>query len=165
MKNVIFTSLLFALLLIFSSTPLAAVGTLPGKSTNEHVVDKSAMLHGVHEVDRSELENRLGRKLNLKERLGIKLLNRKIKKAKAKAAAGEDVSDRFDGLAITGFVVGLVGLLSLNPILGIIGIIFSAIALGRLGRTGRRGKGLAIAGLVCGVVASLLYLLVLAAFL
>ncbi len=49
-----------------------------------------------------------------------------------------------NGFAIAGFVLSFFG--------GILGIIFSAIGLSKSNKNGGKGKGLAIAGLVVGIV-------------
>ena len=57
---------------------------------------------------------------------------------------------KFSGFAVAGFVLSLVGA-------GILGLIFSAIALHRIHKYSDeyRGEGLAIAGLVIGIIMSL----------
>lgn len=58
-----------------------------------------------------------------------------------------------NGAAVAGFVLSIVGLfLTLWGIIPIIGIVLSAIALKTIGQTGEKGKGLAIAGLVIGII-------------
>jgi len=52
-----------------------------------------------------------------------------------------------DGMAVAGFVLGLLGVTVITAILG---IVFGAVALGRIRRTAQGGKGLAIAGIVIG---------------
>ena len=56
-------------------------------------------------------------------------------------------SSSTDGMAIAGFVLGLLGLAGITAILG---IVFGSVALGRIRRTGQGGRGLAIAGIVLG---------------
>jgi hypothetical protein len=53
-----------------------------------------------------------------------------------------------NGMAIAALVCGICGFLCYVP--GIVGIILGIIALNDINRTGRRGKGMAIAGIVCG---------------
>ncbi len=59
--------------------------------------------------------------------------------------------------AITGFVLALISLL-LNfwGIMGILATVFSAIALSKIATSNEKGKGMAIAGLIIGIV-SILY--------
>jgi hypothetical protein len=52
-----------------------------------------------------------------------------------------------NGMAIAGFVLGLLGLFVISAILG---IVFGSVALSRIRRTYQQGKGLAIAGIVLG---------------
>jgi hypothetical protein len=61
-----------------------------------------------------------------------------------------------DGMAIAGFVLGLLGILGISAILG---IVFGSVALGRVRRTGQSGRGLAIAGVVLGSCWLALYVL------
>jgi hypothetical protein len=59
----------------------------------------------------------------------------------AQAAAGHN------GMAIAGFVLGLLGFAGITAILG---IVFGSVALATIRRTAQPGKGLAIAGIVLG---------------
>jgi len=98
-----------------------------------------------------------------------RLMRRNLKKANRARLRSSDQqwssttasSDAFavNGFAIAGFVCGLVGVVSTGGlILGILGVVFSAIGLARIkkGRGGNFGRGLAIAGLVLGIVAIVL---------
>jgi hypothetical protein len=55
---------------------------------------------------------------------------------------------------VAGFVLGLVGLLIFGLLFGLLAIIFSAIGLGKINKDPSRwrGKGLAVAGLVIGII-------------
>ncbi|PZE20200.1 DUF4190 domain-containing protein [Paenibacillus xerothermodurans] len=55
-------------------------------------------------------------------------------------------------LGILSIVIPYIGL-----IIGIVAIIFSAISLKEIKRTGEQGRGMAIAGLVCGIIGTLIY--------
>jgi len=61
---------------------------------------------------------------------------------------------RVNGMAVAGFVLGLVGLLVFGLLFGLLAIIFSAIGLGKINKDPSRwrGKGLAVAGLVLGII-------------
>lgn len=59
------------------------------------------------------------------------------------------VNAGWSGFAIAGFVLSLLGLFGVGSVLG---IIFSAVGRNRARRTGQRGEGLAIAGIVIGIV-------------
>ena len=57
------------------------------------------------------------------------------------------------GLAIAGFVTGLVGFLLPGFLVALVGVVFSGIAIIRYRYAGhKRGRGLAIAGLVLGII-------------
>ena len=57
-----------------------------------------------------------------------------------------------DGLAIAGFVLGIISVFILPLILGARATIFSAIGLTRAPKRNKGGKGLAIAGLILGII-------------
>ncbi|HAT53105.1 MAG TPA: hypothetical protein DCS80_07575 [Betaproteobacteria bacterium] len=61
-----------------------------------------------------------------------------------------------DGLSIAAMCCGIFGLLVFG--FGVLGIIFGAIGLAKTSRTGRKGKGMAITGLVTGIIKVLLIL-------
>lgn len=66
-----------------------------------------------------------------------------------------------NGMATAGMICGIVGIVGcwlffLGPIAGLLGIIFGAIGLGRAGKMNGVGRGAAITGLVCGIVAFLM---------
>jgi len=60
----------------------------------------------------------------------------------------------YSGLAIAGFVCGLLGLTPcfVGLVLCILGIVFSSVGIAKTGIGKRRGRGLAIAGLVLSIV-------------
>jgi Domain of unknown function (DUF4190) len=66
-------------------------------------------------------------------------------------------SARYSGMAIAGFVLSLVALLPCFwiwiQVPGVLGVIFSAVGLRAIKQHQRRGRGLAIAGLVVGIIA------------
>ncbi len=63
-----------------------------------------------------------------------------------------DVKSSTNGLAIAGFVVSLCSLLiNFGGIVGLVGTILSAIGLSQV-KTKGKGKGLAIAGIIIGVI-------------
>jgi hypothetical protein len=72
-----------------------------------------------------------------------------------------------NGLAVAGFVLGLIGLLGswipvlniLGLVLGVVGVILAGIGLAKSKRSGA-GKGLSIAGIVLGLLAVVLAILV-----
>jgi hypothetical protein len=98
-----------------------------------------------------EVENFLGRKMTFMERVGFKVNKKKFVKTtnEARAMAG---NDRTNTMAIVGFVTSLI----LPPL----GIIFGLIALSQIRRSREKGHGLAIAGLIIGIVFTAVALLV-----
>jgi Domain of unknown function (DUF4190) len=72
-------------------------------------------------------------------------------------------SPPIEGFATTGMVLGIVGLVSgwIYVITPILGVIFSGVALKRISdarvNQPKGGKGMAIAGLICGVIGTLMY--------
>ena len=93
-----------------------------------------------------------------------------VKAEKVETVSTYETEQKTNGMAIAGFVVSCTGLLCCGGILGIIGAILSGVALGKTGPGKEGGRGLAIAGLVIGIietilaiVAILLYIFVFAA--
>ncbi|MBE9913567.1 DUF4190 domain-containing protein [Paenibacillus donghaensis] len=68
-----------------------------------------------------------------------------------------------NGKAITALVLGIISIviLWLGAILGILAIIFASLALKDIKRRHQGGRGLAIGGLVCGIVSIVLYVFLL----
>ena len=63
-----------------------------------------------------------------------------------------------NGLAVAGMICGILGLVLfwtiwLGIILGVLGIIFGAIGQSRAKTMGGTGRGMAMAGLICGAIA------------
>ena len=65
----------------------------------------------------------------------------------------------WSGFAIAGFVLSLLGLWGVGSVLG---IIFSVMGRNRARRTGQRGEGLAVAGIVIGIVTLLGFIAIVA---
>ncbi len=106
--------------------------------------------------DRLQLESQLGRKLSFSERIALIVLKAKIKKSEKKVQKynPENPEKITDGFAITGFVMGILSLIIFGIPFGILAIFFSTISLGRIKKFDGlyNGKGLAVAGLVMGIV-------------
>jgi len=64
---------------------------------------------------------------------------------------------KYNGMCITGFILGVlsVAFYWLVPVLPLIAIIFSGIGLAKIKADGTKGKGLAISGLVLGILFTL----------
>ena len=126
-------------------------------------------------LERSTLEAQLGRKLNFKERLIVRVVNKRMKKqAKRAQKWALRANDRPDAgvnknMAVLGFIFGLVGI-TLGFIVPFVfflvipGLILSIIALNRASKNPEQygGKGLAIAGIVFSGIGVFLMFLALA---
>jgi hypothetical protein len=69
------------------------------------------------------------------------------------------VTQKTNGMAVTGMVVGILSLVLfwaslLGLLLAVLGIIFSSVGMSQCTKTGQQGKGMAIAGLVCSLIAT-----------
>jgi len=71
---------------------------------------------------------------------------------------GQPVRPPFSKLAIGGFILSVVGLFIFG-FLGFIGVLLSRRALHAIRLGTARGRGLAIAGLVIGIVAAIVYII------
>lgn len=140
---------IFTFLFVFSSFDANAWVKSAVQDTKTEKLD----LVDLAQMDRKEVEQKLGRKLNLGERIALSIAKKKVKKAQRKAQRAGDGYARTDGLAIAGFVCGIVGLLSFG-VLSILAIVFSIIGLNNIRRNPDeiKGRGLATAGLVCGII-------------
>jgi uncharacterized membrane protein len=82
------------------------------------------------------------------------------------------MKEKPQGLAIAGMIIGICGaVLSITPCLwmvgiapDIVGIVLSAIALNKVKKGTGGGKGMAIAGLVCGIIGIVLWFIAMAMF-
>ena len=147
LKITMFPSILAILFVCF--LPISSFAVVNTKTTKETVNTEPIKTKA---FNRANLEVLLGRKLTFRERLFLPLVKNKLAKGlPADRAANEAVTD---GMAIAGFVTGVLSLLLFGFILGILGIIFSAVGLKRIRQEPekRKGRGLAIAGLVCGII-------------
>ena len=116
-------------------------------------------------VQNVEIEKHLGRKLKLTEKISLKLINKKLSKKVTKQR-----DQPFDLFSIAGLVSGIASVLSLllggivaSIIFGVLAIVFGAIGMKRtqdLKGFRKKGKGLAIAGLVIGIIATVFWTLV-----
>jgi hypothetical protein len=113
----------------------------------------------LQELTQEELEARLGRELTRRERKAF----RKVKQRASRYENYQRGEYRDgNGLAIAGFVLGVISIVTLGlfgAITGPLGLIFSILGLEKSNRQGRRHKGLAIAGIVMGGLTTLLWAL------
>jgi|GEM_PF-4284701 len=67
--------------------------------------------------------------------------------------------NRTNGRSVAALVLGILSLVlpGIGFLFGIAAIILGAIGIRETDRTGERGKGLAVAGLVCGLIGTVVY--------
>ena len=75
------------------------------------------------------------------------------------------MAQKTNGMAVTGMVIGILSLVLfwaslLGVLLAILGIIFSGIGISQCSKQGQAGKGMAIAGLVCSLIAATFWVVV-----
>lgn len=80
-------------------------------------------------LNRQALEQQLGRKLTFKERIGLGVVKRKVRREQRRAQRGKATKSHKKGFGIIGFVLGLVGLV-------LAGILLSVILIGVLAIVG-----------------------------
>lgn len=108
-------------------------------------------------LNRADVEAELGRTLRPRERRQLRRAQRLQKRyPEWSPRQSLDAAKPMNGLAVAGFVLAIAGFVVFDLLLigAVLGIVFSAIALAQLKkREGeQRGRGLAIAGLVLGIV-------------
>jgi hypothetical protein len=125
--------------------PMNAIAAFVGAETEVVVIAEAPQTKTLafkKDIKVADIEQYLGRKMTGLEKLGFKLNKKKLVKAlNAPQLLNSDATNTW---AIVGFVCSL--------IIPVLGIIFSAIALGQIRRSGERGRGLALAGLIIGIV-------------
>ena len=127
-------------------------------------VEDHPVIQNTVPLNRAQLETQLGRKLTLKERIGFSFVKSGIHKEQKKHSIPDSpTAGKTNGLAVAGFIVGLVSIFVAGIPLGICAVVFSAIALSQIEKKGQKGKGFAIAGLILGVVGLVGAIIVLAA--
>jgi len=135
-----------------------AVVNITPKAEVKSVLDLN--VNDLSTLKKKALETKIGRKLTIKEKIALRVVKRKIKKDPNYANLGPDDEldepKKTDGMAIAGFVCGLVSIFFAGIILGILGVVFSAISFGNIEKSKyKKGKGLAIAGLVLGLIGAI----------
>jgi hypothetical protein len=71
---------------------------------------------------------------------------------------------RTNGMAITALVIGILGVFVFQFVFGPLAIIFGGLGMGFANKNNGSGKGLAIAGLILGIVDLLLFAVVMLLF-
>lgn len=139
----IFQKLLVAVIAASTIVPMNAIAAfVSSEKTENKTATETQMLTFKKDLKTADIENYLGRKMTGMEKLAFKLNKKKL--VKALNAPQIMNSDATNTWAIVGFVCSL--------LIAPLGIIFSAIALGQINKSGERGRGLAIAGLIIGVI-------------
>lgn len=100
-------------------------------------------------VSNAESTTATAQKLTFKQKMAMKLFKSKAKKA------NKENDKVMNGFAVAGFVCAVVGVFVAGFLLGTLGVVFSAIAMNKIKKNPEKfkGKGMAIAGLVIGIVA------------
>ena len=113
-------------------------------------------------LDRKAIETDLGRRLTLRERIGLSILRAKLKRQARRQAAHPEQTEAkgTNGMAIAGFVCGVLAFFVAGIILGPLAIVFSGIGLSRTKTRNEGQKGLAVAGLVLGIVATVAIIII-----
>ncbi|MEM9897560.1 MAG: DUF4190 domain-containing protein [Bacteroidota bacterium] len=145
MKQVL---LCLALLLVanFQSSSAAVAVVHPGQSSTQVAVNLEDTFN------RKQIESKLGRKLKLKERLALRILKKKAKKASKRTV--QDVPKKI-GFPLASILCAIVGIFFARVILGAAAMIFGFVGLTRARKypDTHGGKGLAIIGIIVGAVA------------
>lgn len=138
-KSIILLLLAFCTLLISQPKANAFIITsnTEGVTSSQEQVNKAIAVH----------------KPTIKERFSAFVI-KKVLKLKMFSTPAPD-GTKMNGMAVAGFITGVLGIFVLPTLLGALGIIFSAVGLVKVLKNPDiyKGKGLAIAGLICGIVA------------
>lgn len=144
---------------------------LTDKASKDNQVEKVSTNYDLLENKKNGLfgnESRIDQNLSISEKSvaytlkGSQTINNNKSGKKSNADAKEGASTHW--ASIVGMITGILGIFVFGIILGACGIIFSAIALSAIKKNPEKykGKGMAVAGLVTGIVAILGWLLLVA---
>ena len=162
MKNVSILAIAIFSFLSFPTNLNAIVSPVSQKAAVRSVYELG--VDDIINLDRKSLQNKMGRKLTFKERISLRLVKRKLRKNVNLTPDEAATQVETNGLAIAGFVLGLLSIFIAGIILGLLGVIFSMTALNKIKRNPNMGgKGLAIAGLILGLIGLVGAFLVIAA--
>jgi hypothetical protein len=146
-------------------TTIEQTETVLNANTPIVVEDNSSLLVKTKnsEITKNEKNRLLSNQIvttNEKEIKIVPLIKSELKK-KLKKSKKTDEESKMSGMAIAGFVCGILGLIFVLItgwpfLLGTLGVIFSGIGMSQTSK-GMKGKGFAIAGLISGILAILLF--------
>jgi hypothetical protein len=153
LKNTLRLGLLSVLLIL--TVPSEAAVVTPDQA--------GALTYSLEDLQRDKVEARLGRKLKFKEKVGLWILKKRVKRQERRAKRAQRGTGPVDGLAIASFICGILGFLGITAI--------AAVVLGIISLSGfsrdpgfRTGRGFAIAGIVLGGLTILGFLLLVTFF-
>ena len=111
----------------------------PITQADKRTDDRSTYAELLTQLDKDQMEQKLGRKLKFAERVMVKRLKKKINKKIAKGKA----DDKPSGLALASLILGSISLpLLFIPYIGIVGLLtaLTAVITGAIARDGSRSK-------------------------
>lgn len=108
----LFTILALCFGILMSTNSFAVVG-VPANSQQETVTQKSPSIsiEDIKTLSAKEIEEKIGQKLNWKQKLAIKLTKNKLAKADKAEDKPAEISGGFGIGLLLGFVLGLIGVL------------------------------------------------------
>ena len=154
MKRVLVLNSLLVICFLFVFQISQAVHRVPVQSEQvESIFDLNS--DDLKHATKQELAQKMGRSLTVKEKVALSYVQKKLRKNTSLSATEALEEAKVNGLAIAGFVTGIVGLFVAGVILGTIAVVLGSIALKKIRKSPEihSGKGLAIAALVLGIVA------------
>ena len=156
MKKTLTFSLLLFFLGFFATTNLHAVNKAPLRAKVHRTTSHNTSL------DRKTIEQKIQRKLTFRERIALRIFQKKQKSQKG-------TTDIMSIIGLSASLLSVVGLF-VSPIIWIVfsiaGIIFGAIGMARTKKNPElKGRGMAIAGLILGIISLILPFLLLGAIL
>ena len=154
--------LFFCLITVFSFPLLLQAVNVPVKTISKKEATANLSSKDILTLDRKEIEEKIGKKLKLHEKIALKILKKKLKKqAKKNSDQTQNSTLPIIGFssALGSILFGLFGIISpylfiVALILALLAVIFSSIAIRNIKRnvTSNKGKGLAISGLIIGLI-------------
>ena len=158
----IFTYLLVAVSLIATQSAATAITVAAPTHATEQTVIPGLTVEQILSTPTRSLDDVAGRRLTAKERRTARRIKRVAKFAPDRPGAN-------NGMAIAALATGVGGLVLLFTPLGLIGllscitgIVLGSIALKRVKRGQGEGRGMALAGMICGIVGAALFVLAVA---